>query len=235
MEKVSINKSINLSEHLASPSEAALSHSCVPTVASDQRSSASELNGLRLTPHFSLGEVTKSRHTEIYNIPSHVAIENLKRVCKWLEALRLRYNLRYVSGSVSPPELGGVRGGLNEGMPGASSDHPAHTGTPPNLGGEIDTEEPIIITSGYRYRSPELNKKVGGSPTSNHLTGCAVDIRVAGIEQAMRYAVILMDYADETKQDYDEIFIEKNRYGAIWLHFAVRPKDNRRKMTFMNP
>ena len=211
---------MHLSEHLASPSEAALSHS-------------SELNGLRLTPHFTLGEVTKSRHAEVYNIPSHVAIENLKRVCEWLEELRRRYNLRYVCGSVSPPELGGVRGGLNEGMPGASSDHPAHTGTPPNLGGEIDTEEPIIITSGYR--SPELNKKVGGSPTSNHLTGCAVDIRVAGIEQAMRYAVILMDYADETKQDYDEIFIEKNRYGAIWLHFAVRPKDNRRKMTFMNP
>ena len=179
---------------------------------------------INLSEHFTLGEVTKSRHVEIYNIPSHVTIENLKRVCGWLEALRLRF---------SPPELGGVRGGLNEGMPGASSDHPAHTGTPPNSGGEINTEEPIIITSGYR--SPELNKKVGGSPTSNHLTGCAVDIRVAGIEQAMRYAVILMDYADETKQDYDEIFIEKNRYGAIWLHFAVRPKDNRRKMTFMNP
>ena len=39
----------------------------------------------------------------------------------------------------SPPKLGGVRGGLNEGMSGASSDHPAHPGTPPNLGGEIDT------------------------------------------------------------------------------------------------
>ena len=60
-----------------------------------------------------------------------------------------------------------------------------------------------------------------------------MDIRVAGIEQAMRYAVILMDYADETKQDYDEILIEKNRYGAIWLHFAVRPKDNRRKTMFL--
>ena len=218
MEKVSINKSIKLSEHLASPSEAALSHS-------------SELNGLRLTPHFSLGEVTKSKHAEIYNIPSHVAIENLKRVCKWLEELRRRYNLRYVLRSVSPPELGGVRGGLNEGMPGASSDHPAHTGTPPNLGGEIDTEEPIVINSGYR--SPELNKKVGGSPTSNHLTGCAVDIRVAGIEQAMRYAVILMDYADETKQDYDELLIERNKSGGYWLHFAVRPKDNRRKTMVM--
>ena len=191
---------------------------------------------MHLSEHFKLGEVTKSKHTEINNIPSHIAIENLKRVCEWLEELRRRYNERYVFSrneerSVSPPELGGARGGLNEGMSSASSDHPTHTGTPPNLGGEIDTEEPIIINSGYR--SPELNKKVGGSPTSNHLTGCAVDIRVYGIEQAMRYAVILMDYADETKQDYDELLIERNRSGGYWLHFAVRPKDNRRKTMFL--
>ena len=218
MTEVSINKTMHLSEHLALPSEAALSHS-------------SELNGLRLTPHFTLGEVTKSRHAEVYNIPSHVAIENLKRVCEWLEELRRRYNLRYVCGSFSPPELGGARGGLKKRQTSPRSDHPTHTGTPPNLGGEIDTEEPIIITSGYR--SPELNKKVGGSPTSNHLTGCAVDIRVAGIEQAMRYAVILMDYADETKKDYDELLIERNRNGGYWLHFAVRPKDNRRKFAFI--
>ena len=202
---------------------------------------------MHLSEHMTLGEVTKSRHEGIYNIPSHVAIENLKRVCEWLEELRRRYNERYVfyrneERSVSPPELGGVRGGLKKCQTFPRSDHPTHTGTPPrsalplgfakNLGGEKDTSEaPIIITSGYR--SPELNRKVGGSPTSNHLTGCAVDIRVAGIEQAMRYAVILMDYADETKQDYDEILIEKNRYGAIWLHFAVRPKDNRRKTAFI--
>ena len=186
---------------------------------------------IHLSEHITLGEVTKSKHAEIYNIPDHVAIENLKRVCGWLEELRRRYNLRYVLRSVSPPELGGARGGLNSGNYSASSDHPTHTGTPPNSGGEIDTEEPIIITSGYR--SPELNKKVGGSPTSNHLTGCAMDIRVAGIEQAMRYAVILIDYADETKQDYDELLIERNRSGGYWLHFAVRPKDNRRKTMFI--
>ena len=202
MTEVSINKQAKLSEHLTLSSAAALSHSCVPTVASDQRSSASELDGSRLSPHFTLGELTKSRHAEVYNIPSHVAIENLKRVCEWLEELRRRYNQRYVLRSVSPPKLGGVRGGL-----------------------------PIIISSGYR--SQELNKKVGGSPTSNHLTGCAVDIRVYGIEQAMRYAVILMDYADETKQDYDELLIERNRSGGYWLHFAVRPKDNRRKTMVM--
>ena len=44
-----------------------------------------------------------------------------------------------------------------------------------------DTEKPIIINSGYR--SPQLNKKIGGVAGSNHLTGCAVDIRVLGMEQ----------------------------------------------------
>ena len=202
---------------------------------------------MKLSEHFTLDEMCKTS-ANLDNVPNEAQVENLKRLCGWLEKLRRRYNLRYVYGkmerSVSPPELGGARGGLrsaegrllpegrkNEGMPSASSDHPTHTGTPPNLGGEIDTEEPIIINSGYR--SPELNKKVGGSPTSNHLTGCAVDIRVNGIEQAMRYAVILMDYADETKQDYDELLIERNRSGGYWLHFAVRPKDNRRKTMFL--
>ena len=91
---------------------------------------------------------------------------------------------------------------------------------------------PIIINSGYR--SPQLNKKIGGVPTSNHLTGCAVDIRVENMEQLLRYAVILLDYADESKQEFDELLIERNRYGAIWLHFAVRPSGNRRKVCFIN-
>ena len=91
---------------------------------------------------------------------------------------------------------------------------------------------PIVINSGYR--SPQLNKRVGGVNTSNHLTGCAVDIRCSGIEQAIEYAAILIGYARETQQDYDELFIEKNRYGRCWVHFAVRPKDNRRKVGFLN-
>ena len=149
-----------------------------------------------LSEHFLLGEVTRSKYPEVYNIPSHEAIANLKRLCGWLEELRKR------------------------------------AGTP------------IRINSGYR--SPQLNRKIGGAATSNHLTGCAVDIKVSGMEQALRYAVILMDYADESKQEFDELLIEKNRYGAIWVHFAVRPKDrsatqgdaclskNRRKILFIN-
>ena len=69
---------------------------------------------------------------------------------------------------------------------------------------------------------------------SNHLTGCAVDIRCYGIEQAICYAMILMDYADESKEEFDELFIEKNKYNCYWVHLAVRPSGNRRKVSFLN-
>ena len=137
-----------------------------------------------LSEHFVLGEFTRSKYPEVYNIPSHEAIANLKRLCVWLEVLRERVG------------------------------------------------HAIVINSGYR--SPQLNKKVGGAPTSNHLTGCAADIRTSGFKQAIEYAAILIAYATESDQEFDELLIEKNRYGAVWLHFAVRAKENRRKILFIN-
>ena len=93
--------------------------------------------------------------------------------------------------------------------------------------------EGIIINSGYR--SPAVNKLAGGVPTSNHVTGCAVDIRVSGKEQLIRYACILLDIADGTDQDFDELLLEHGSNGVIWLHFAVRPpgQQNRRKISFL--
>ena len=137
-----------------------------------------------LSEHFVLGEFTRSKYPEVYNIPSHEVIANLKRLCVWLEVLRERVG------------------------------------------------HAIVINSGYR--SPQLNKKVGGAPTSNHLTGCAADIRTSGFKQAIEYAAILIAYATESDQEFDELLIEKNRYGAVWLHFAVRAKENRRKILFIN-
>lgn len=92
-------------------------------------------------------------------------------------------------------------------------------------------EEPIIINSGYR--SDEVNKLVGGQKTSNHLTGCAVDIRCLGPEQVYRYGCILIDIADETRQDFDELLCEHNAKGEYWLHLAVRPAHNRRHISFL--
>ena len=151
---------------------------------------------IKVSEHFSLGEVTKTQYvTEDGNIPSQVAIENLKNLCEdWLEDLRYSYNALY------------------------PRDCP-------------QKEMPLVINSGYR--SPEVNKRVGGSSTSNHLTGCAVDIRAGGFEQAIRYASILLDISDGTKQDFDELYIERNSAGRYWIHFAARPKENRRKSGFI--
>ncbi len=60
---------------------------------------------------------------------------------------------------LSPPELGGVRGGLNKGISGVSSDHPAHTGTPPNSGGEwLRTETNQAISYSSVYGQIEIQK-----------------------------------------------------------------------------
>ena len=87
----------------------------------------------------------------------------------------------------------------------------------------------MVITSGYR--SEEVNRLCGGAKGSNHLTGCAVDIRCAGPEQLIRYSSILLDIADGTRREFDELIQEK-RGTTWWLHFAVRPSGNRRKILF---
>ena len=141
----------------------------------------------KLFEHMTLGELTKT-NTGIDNVPNEEQVDNLKRVCGWLERLRKRWNDLYGEG-----------------------------------------DDPIIINSGFR--SPEVNKAVGGAFTSNHLTGCAVDIRCIGIEQALRYAAILLDISDLNNEDFDELLIELKSH-VIWIHFAVRPFGNRRRTNF---
>ena len=142
---------------------------------------------INLSEHFKLQELCKTK-TGIENMPNETQVNNLRRLCRWLEKLRKRWN---------------------------------------DLYGEGDA--PIIINSGFR--SAEVNKAVGGVPTSNHLTGCAVDIRCIGIEQALRYAAILLDISDLSREDFDELLIEQKK-SVVWIHFAVKPTGNRRRTNF---
>ena len=153
----------------------------------------------KLSEHFTLAELCKTSYiTSDGNIPSRVAIENLKRICEnWLEDLRYSQNTLY--------------------------------GDRSQESGDSSNEIPIIISSGYR--SEEVNRLCGGAKGSNHLTGCAVDIKCYGPEQMIRMAGILLDISDGTKRDFDELIQEK-RGTTYWIHFAVRPKDNRRKILF---
>ena len=73
---------------------------------------------MRLSEHFTLAELTKTS-VKIDNVPSQEQVNNLRRLCKWLEKLRRRWNDKYGGGN-----------------------------------------DPIIINSGFR--SPEVNKAVGG-------------------------------------------------------------------------
>ncbi len=183
---------------------------------------------MKLSEHFTLGELTKtSYHTTDGNIPSRVAIENLRNICEnWLEDLRYSYNVLYGEGrqltQVSDPSAESGR---------------LHLGQTPS---ELD-DIPIVISSGYR--SEEVNRKCGGTKGSNHLTGCAVDIRCYGPEHMIRMAGILLDIADGTKREFDELIMEQ-RGTTCWIHFAVRRENgsatqgvacqrkNRRKILF---
>ena len=195
-----------------------------------------EINkSMKLSEHFTLGELCKTKHvTEDGNIPSHVAIENLKRICEnWLEDLRYSYNRLYVwnveGGMWNEDSHAAVCAGVR---PQSKVAGDCTLAPDPGAAPASRKEEPIIINSGYR--SPEVNRLAGGAKTSNHLSGCAVDIRCVGKEQMIRYASILVDIADGTKQDYDELLLEQHG-NVCWLHFAVRPpsQGNRRKIDFL--
>ena len=143
----------------------------------------------KLTPHFTLGEMTRSSsHPEIYNVPSYAVVDNLTRVCQWLEKLRQAYIERYNGG------------------------------------------EDTVLKVSSGYRSDKLNRAVGGEKQSNHLTGCAADIVCRDCAQAVAYAALLVELFETAGQRWDEIIIEK-KFLHFWLHFAVRPDNNRCKVT----
>ena len=159
-----------------------------------------------LSEHFTLAELTKTSYkTEDNNEPPLEAVENLVTLCEnWLEELRYLYNVVYV----------------------LRPDEDYYTSQ------EV---EPLVINQGFRsYQVMLAMERAGMNPskTSNHMRGCAVDIRCAGKEQAIRFMNILIDIADQKRQDFDELFLER-RGTVYWLHFAARPKDNRRKINFI--
>lgn len=63
---------------------------------------------------------------------------------------------------------------------------------------------PIVVTSGYR--SPMVNKLVGGAPNSQHMSGCAADIRpVHGQDFAKLYKLA------NKICDFDQLLFEYNK------------------------
>ncbi len=82
--------------------------------------------------------------------------------------------------------------------------------------------KPIRVNSGYRC--PELNRAVGGSRTSDHMTGRAADIEgtpATPDENRKLYEIL-------RGMDFDQLIDEK---GMSWVHVSYRSEaENRREV-----
>jgi putative chitinase len=80
---------------------------------------------------------------------------------------------------------------------------------------------PIIVSSGYR--SPALNVEIGGSDTSAHTIGYAIDFTCPKFGDP--YAVCKAIMASDIK--YDQLIWEFNR----WTHISFDPKLRMQELT----
>lgn len=73
--------------------------------------------------------------------------------------------------------------------------------------------KPVIVLSGFR--SAEVNKAVGGSATSAHMKGMAVDFICPGFGSPRQVALRLA----QALRDYDQLILEHDQ----WVHVGFGP------------
>ena len=78
--------------------------------------------------------------------------------------------------------------------------------------------KPIRVNGAYRC--PELNKAVGGSKTSQHMTGQAADITVGTSEQNKRLFQLIIDL----DLPFDQL-IDENKFK--WIHVSYSPRNRK--------
>lgn len=81
-------------------------------------------------------------------------------------------------------------------------------------------KKPIIVTSGFRCE--ELNRLVGGSKTSQHRTGQAVDIRT--ISDTPEENKKLYDLIIQLNLPFDQLIDEHN---FDWVHVSFSEKNRK--------
>ena len=84
--------------------------------------------------------------------------------------------------------------------------------------------EPIPISSGYR--SPALNKLVGGVTNSQHVTGQAADIAIGG---NMTKGKQWFNYI-KNNLPFDQLIWEHNEQGVYWIHVSYNKEGNRKQI-----
>lgn len=74
----------------------------------------------------------------------------------------------------------------------------------------------IIVTSGFR--SPKLNKHIGGSLTSQHLKGQAADIRPHDIKELRQLFATIRQVGG-----FDQLIYEEPAGRTPWIHVSIAP------------
>jgi hypothetical protein len=82
--------------------------------------------------------------------------------------------------------------------------------------------KPIKVNSGYRC--PKLNKAVGGSATSQHMTGQAADITGGSKAENKK----LFDLVRSLKLPFDQLIWEN---GGTWVHVSYSPRNRRQVLS----
>lgn len=73
---------------------------------------------------------------------------------------------------------------------------------------------PILVNSWYRC--PELNKAVGGSPTSDHMTGRSIDFVSPSFGNPYKICHKIVSSGIK----FDQLIFETNSRGSQWVHIG---------------
>ena len=82
--------------------------------------------------------------------------------------------------------------------------------------------KPIFVSSGYR--SPELNKAIGGAATSQHCKGEALDLDNDAVEYPTNKDIF--DYI-KNHLDFDQLIWE---FDGAWVHVSYNKDKNRKQV-----
>ena len=92
---------------------------------------------------------------------------------------------------------------------------------------ERGTSTPIRLTS--CYRSPDLNKAIGGSSTSDHCFGRAMDIDIDGMYRPDDLTNADLFYIIEEELSFDQLIWEfGDEDNPAWVHVGYRSRSENR-------
>lgn len=86
-----------------------------------------------------------------------------------------------------------------------------------------DAVGPIRVSSGYR--NPSLNRAIGGSRSSQHCKGEALDLQFW--EMGKMNNKVIYDWILQSGLEFDQMI---NEFDFAWIHISLKVEDNRKQV-----